>query len=78
MSILTGAQNTYRNSNVKFQHTTRLKHLPYDVLLKDKASMLIKIPNIHFDAFKTRSSIVFMTFRFDDVNVSSKKPHVIT
>ena len=38
--------------------------------------MLIKIPNIHFDAFdafKTRSSIVFMTFRFGDVNVFSKK-----
>ena len=43
--------------------------------------MLIKIPNIHFDAFdafKTRSSIVFMTFRFGDVNVFSKKRHVIT
>ena len=68
-----------RNSNVKFQHTTRrLKHLQYDVLLTEKAPMLIKIPNIHFDAFKTRSSIVFMTFRFGDVNVSSKKRHIIT
>ena len=34
--------------------------------------------HIHFDAFKTRSSIVFMAFRFGDVNVSSKKRHVIT
>ena len=67
------------NSNVRFQHTTRrLEHLPYDVLLKVKAFMLINNPNIHFDAFKTRSSIVFMTFRFGDVNVSSKKRHVMT
>ena len=40
--------------------------------------MLIKITNIHFDAFKKRSSVVFMTFRFGDVNVSSKKRHIIT
>ena len=75
---MTCARNI-RNSNVKFQHTTRgLKDLPFDVLLKEKASMFIKIPNIHFEAFKTRSSIVFMTLRFCDVKVSLKKRHVIT
>ena len=64
---------------LEIQHTTgRLTHLPYYGLLKENASMLIKIQNIHFDAFKTRSSIVFMTFRFDDVNVFEKKRHVIT
>ena len=46
--------------------------------LKEKAPMLIKMPNIHFNAFKTRPSIVFMTFIFGDVNVSSKKRHAIT
>ena len=51
-----------RNSNVKFQCTSRiLKHLPYDVLLKENASKFMKNPNIHFDAFKMRSAI-FMTF----------------
>ena len=50
----------------------------YDVLFKEKESILMKFPNIHFNAFKTPSSIVCMTFRCGDVNVSSKKRHVIT
>ena len=60
-----------RNPNIKFQHTTRsLKDLPFDVLLKEKASMFTQIPNNHFDAFKMRSSIVFMMLTFCDVMLS--------
>ena len=40
--------------------------------------MLVKILNIHFGAFKMRSAIAFMTYKFYDVNVTSKKRHVIT
>ena len=41
-------------------------------MLKEKSSKLIEIQNINIDAFKTRSSVVYMTLIFGDVNVSSK------
>ena len=55
-----------RNANVVFSTNNKtIKTVTVRYSVKRKSvSMLTKIPNIHFDAFKTRSSIVFMTFRF--------------